>query len=426
MAVVRERRAPAKRRLIEILLALLAVEATLQLAALADPRIRLLLSPGIPLELPDETLGRRPNPALPDHDARGYRNPAALAQADLVVMGDSQTYGSEVSRSNAWPARLGAAIGVPTYSLAFGSWGPAQYFLVADQAFALSPKLLVVAIYAGNDLAEAFVVTTRHDISALREGSPHDLAFYRAIDAKEGPLGEAWLATRAARRGSFSTWARPHAELLARHFKTYGLIRGLSRIGPAEEAQTRRDKVRSDFDRYAAEISGLSPELFFPFRTGRVGTVLTPASRREVTDLRDPRVEEGLRITLRVLRLLNERCGDSCRLVVVSIPTKELAFSEAVERSGVEAPRAYRELVVAEEDLWRRLHAGLEAEGIASIDVRVPLARAIRAGRNPYLADWDGHPNVVGNEVIAGHVAAQPSLRLLVDRSGSPPQGPGE
>ncbi len=84
-----------------LLMVFALIEGLLQLAALANSRIALLLSPGIPKAIPDERLRIRPNPALPDHDASGYRNPVVLERADIVVMGDSQTYGSEVSRKNA-------------------------------------------------------------------------------------------------------------------------------------------------------------------------------------------------------------------------------------------------------------------------------------------------------------------------------------
>ena len=139
-----------------VLKAFALVEGLLHLAALANSRIALVLSPGIPKAIPDDRLRLRPNPALPDHDASGYRNPVVPERSDIVVMGDSQTYGSEVSRKNAWPTLLGKDLGVSSYNMAFAGWGPAQYYLIADEALALNPRLLVVGLYAGNDFADAY------------------------------------------------------------------------------------------------------------------------------------------------------------------------------------------------------------------------------------------------------------------------------
>ena len=54
----------------------------------------------------DAELGHRPRPDFGDHDGRGFRNPVALEQAEIVCMGDSQTYGRGVQREEAWPQQL--------------------------------------------------------------------------------------------------------------------------------------------------------------------------------------------------------------------------------------------------------------------------------------------------------------------------------
>ena len=87
-----------------------------------------------------------------------------------------------------------------------------------------------------------------------------------------------------------------------------------------------------------------------------------------------------------------------------------------VAASGVEPPASYRSLLRAERDLWRFIEARIAEEGLEAVAVLEDLRRSIARGRNPYLSDWDGHPNVVGNEVIAEAVAGHAALRALAER----------
>jgi hypothetical protein len=132
-----------------------------------------------------------------------------------------------------------------------------------------------------------------------------------------------------------------------------------------------------------------------------------------VLDIEDPRIVEGVRISLLVLDRLRGRCAARCALVVVTIPTKELAFGEAVAESDTEAPAAYKKLLLDEAEIWQNISRELDAQEILHIDALVPLRRSIRDGQNPYPAHWDGHPNVLGNHVIASYVAAHPTVRAL-------------
>src|SRR5512145_2835139 len=97
-----------KRLLFHLLTAILAValvEATLVGLTWTSPKIAQLLAPPWPT-VPDDRLGHRPSPGVLDHDSRGWRNAAAYEKADIVVLGDSQTYGQGVQAMEAWPRQL--------------------------------------------------------------------------------------------------------------------------------------------------------------------------------------------------------------------------------------------------------------------------------------------------------------------------------
>ena len=74
------------------------------MSRLISPEVaRLLASPkeDEASSIDDPDLVNRPNPKFPGHDRRGFRNPVALAKADIVALGDSQTYGTNVAAASA-------------------------------------------------------------------------------------------------------------------------------------------------------------------------------------------------------------------------------------------------------------------------------------------------------------------------------------
>lgn len=139
---------------------LVAAEVGLQLlvrftpvGGLVGPRANRVIA------IPDERLGYRGNPNHPDHDARGYRNARALASADVVTLGDSNTYGISVKREQAWPSVLAARTGLNVYNMAFAGYGPGQITPQWPETLALRPRAVIVGFYFGNDLVDAFIKT---------------------------------------------------------------------------------------------------------------------------------------------------------------------------------------------------------------------------------------------------------------------------
>src|SRR5258708_10249177 len=77
------------------------VEGTLAMLAWTSPKVNQLLAPPWTAVF-DDRLGHRPSPGVPGHDGRGWRNPAAYKKADVVALGDSQTYGEGVDAMETW------------------------------------------------------------------------------------------------------------------------------------------------------------------------------------------------------------------------------------------------------------------------------------------------------------------------------------
>lgn len=95
---------------------------------------------------------------LGPHDILGFRNISVPNVADIVTIGDSQTYGNNAALVANWPSQLGRLVAdkpATVYSMAVGSWGAVQYANMATYASVFTPRVVIVAFYSGNDPQES-------------------------------------------------------------------------------------------------------------------------------------------------------------------------------------------------------------------------------------------------------------------------------
>jgi hypothetical protein len=96
------------------------------------------------------------------NDLLGFRNLSVPNSADVIFVGDSQTYGNNAPFEHTIPSFSESALQNTSenrvYSMATGGWGALQYYYMAQKALAFSPKVLVVCFYSGNDPLESFAL----------------------------------------------------------------------------------------------------------------------------------------------------------------------------------------------------------------------------------------------------------------------------
>lgn len=92
------------------------------------------------------------------HDVLGFRNHAVPSIADIVVIGDSQTYGNNSLLEASWPFQMKGLLHSEqiVYSMATGGWGAIQYLDMTAKSSAFKPRVIIVAFYSGNDPLETF------------------------------------------------------------------------------------------------------------------------------------------------------------------------------------------------------------------------------------------------------------------------------
>src|SRR5262249_36180682 len=121
---------------------------------------RLVLNPAdylSPQTSRHDILGFAVTPKSGGFDAWGYRNKSVPASVDLVAVGDSHTYGNNVTMNESWPYVAGASTGLSVYSLSLGGYGPNQYYhLLMTRGLQLKPRWVFCGLYIGDDFQNAF------------------------------------------------------------------------------------------------------------------------------------------------------------------------------------------------------------------------------------------------------------------------------
>jgi hypothetical protein len=107
-------------------------------------------------KVPDPELSYALDPKFPEVDRNGFRNPefkdAAPPAVDIAALGDSHTFGINVSSDSSWPKLLGKRLGKSVYNFGVPSYGVYQYERVFFKALKLNPQWIIIALYPANDL----------------------------------------------------------------------------------------------------------------------------------------------------------------------------------------------------------------------------------------------------------------------------------
>ena len=160
------------------------LEGVLSILSIESKTVRLLLTDVSPL-IPDPNLGVRLNPDYPDLDQAGFRNSTILNPPNVVALGDSQTYGDGVMAQESWPHQLSELSAKPVYNMGVPSYGPDQSLALLTPAMSLHPRWVIEAIYAGNDLWDAYYMTYRTGHFAnLRSRNPAVLSAINDAEAQ--------------------------------------------------------------------------------------------------------------------------------------------------------------------------------------------------------------------------------------------------
>ena len=344
--------------------------------------------------LTDPLLRQRVKPHALGHDAKGFRNDSAPERADVVALGDSQTWGVNVEREQAWPQVLGRLTNRRVYNMGLGGYGPVQYWALTDEALTLAPRTLVVGLYFGNDLYDAYAMTYQYDAHAplRRPDAPADIA----DDTVGRRADEYWNQERAftyaygaGGAGSWADWLRGHT----------AIGRRLDRAGLWPSPVNLQHQIgRAWAERHPDRGAVFEGE-------GAARTVFTIAYRQAAVELSEPRIAEGLRITKELLTRISAKAEASgARLLVLLIPTKESAYADVLRERGARLHETHEKLLRQEAAARAEIQALCEREAVVCADALPRLSEAVRRGEQIDPQSANSHPGANGYALMSAVV----------------------
>lgn len=375
-------------------LALLGLVASLCIAELATSLVERVRNPWRVAEheefgsVPDPMLEMRLVPHVRGTDEKGFRNDHVPSRADVVAIGDSQTWGMNARRADAWPQNLERLSGLTTYNMALPGYGPVQYWVLTEEALEFSPRVVIIGLYFGNDLWDAYrSVYTLEAHEPFRDPSAGPELAQDTVGPRAKALEDEWTDYQEPFRSEWGAWLHGQS----------AFIRLLHSRGfwPATIQPWRYFHVgkawSADFPNHGAV-----------YENGSVRTVFKTAYRLLALDFDEPRIVEGMRITKEVLLLMRERMSEAgVELRIVLIPTKEMVYASEMERSSPPPDETYIRLTQMEARARDALRSFCNENGIYQVDALPSLRTAIGRGVQIYPQGSDGHPIAQGYSIVS-------------------------
>lgn len=320
----------------------------------------------------DPVLNHRILPGDNGHDEWGNRSPHGPEKSDILAIGDSMTYGYGVQSHETWPSQLRELTGLKVYNAGVGGYGPIQYFEVLKTRYDdISPELVLVMLYIGNDLFDAFNVVYGRDHWSHLRGD--DTLSKDQTNSFEIPGNE------ESKLKQFRRWLSKNS-----------VIYRITSQSNFFDSIRRSEKQTEDPNAISLDHNGTK-------------SILQPAIWEHRTDPESSRIIEGKRLTYNALLgmadFLDEK-GTSFHVVLM--PLRDHVLLNSNEDPNLQSNEAVRNIAADIELAERELIQIFTERGIGYTNLRPAFEHAAMTG-NPF-PPTDSHPNAMGYGVVANEL----------------------
>ncbi|MCX6639536.1 MAG: hypothetical protein NTW14_03520 [bacterium] len=349
---------------------------------LAEGVLRIFVDPMnclSPLLVLDEITGFKLVPKTGAHDTWGFKNKKIPEKADIITMGDSQTYNSGSSLTdNCWPMDLGKVLHRDVYNLSLAGYGLVQYYyLFNTYALKLHPDQIFLGLYLGNDFKNCYDMAYGYDYwKDLRDSS------YTADEASHRKSRQIVESNQQGNVGSLGFWLRSHSVSYRLASKYIHMLLSAKRSN--------------------------QPLSYFENTQKHIKTIFKLETRLRECNYEDSTIHEGGRIGLKLIDRMNRECqSKGIKFTVVLIPTKELVYEPYLNWGDQLHDKNVADQIISSERKWRSMTLDFfQKEQIKYFDVLEDMRQALKTKRI-YPNTGNDHPIATGYQVIAESVARQ-------------------
>ena len=310
------------------------------------------------------------HPSRDDIDTQGFRNPQASSHPEIYAIGDSHTYGSNVTWDKSWPHQLGEFSRKDVYNFGVGSYGIYQYVRLFEMAVERAPSFILVGLYPANDLTLNGCRLLHLEYwkeRALQQGLSNGFCEEENPDEIDDPgmdqggLNEA-LKSSAVINAIYFTFIKP----VLNYPGTYDFSDG------ATEISVNRKRV---------------------------------AAHHSLTDLDRDKVRQHFANGQILFRYMQElAASNDIPWGVLLVPSKERVIFHWATANDLPLPESFREAVESEERLVEILKEFFDEESIMYSDAAprmVDLLAQGSANGSSIYKSGDGHPFDRGYDAYA-------------------------
>jgi hypothetical protein len=325
-----------------------------------------------------EKLGHVMDVNMKEIDEHGFRN-NILPSIDVVALGDSHTYGFNVSSDNSWPKLLGRKLKKNVYNFGMGKYGILQYQYLLSKSIELNPEVILLGLYLPNDLMDVCDLVSSNQYWASRAKE-----FY--IDSNLCPeiQKERHTSTEVTNKKkdvSIRKWLKEKFATISIASEYYSRFSTLKKL---ENGKIINGLMIND-----KEIKTV---------IGFIGIIV----HRRNMNLNKPHIQMAYEFREECLTEAKKNTElNNIRFGVLFIPSKERVFYKYLMQMDYRVPKVYKELVAFEDALKENISLFLENTGISFIDVLPDMENALLEYGQIYPIKDDGHPNEIGYQIYA-------------------------
>jgi hypothetical protein len=346
-----------------------------------------------------EKLGHVMNANMNEIDEHGFRN-NILPSVDIVALGDSHTYGFNVSSDNSWPKLLGQKLKKNVYNFGMGAYGILQYQYLLSKSIELNPEVILLGLYLPNDLNDICTLVSSNQYWASRA---KDFHIDSSLCPEIKPYPASGAVTNEKRKISIRKWLKENLatiSIVSEYYYRFSTHKKIEDAGTTKALATNNRKLNA---LNKIEKGGATNALVI--NDGKIKTMIDFERIRlnkECMDMNSQHIQMAYKV-LKEFFLASKKNTElnNIHFGVLFIPSKERVFYNYLKQRGHNVPKEYEDLVDNEDELKGRTSLFLENTGIPFIDVLPDMENALLKYGDLYPAWDDGHAIEIGYKIFA-------------------------